>query len=93
MIMTQVIAAGWQADTATAQAVFSIDAVAEPQALLRILDIFARRDLLPSQVDTRVTPAGLLVNIRLACDDRVAELLSACLNAQACVKRAEVISD
>ena len=72
-------------------ACFSVTAVADPGALPRILELFAKRGLVPVQMSaSRTGPddGGLSVDIRMTdMDQALASYIGECLRAMFCVEQ------
>jgi acetolactate synthase regulatory subunit len=59
---------------------FSIRAAAEPGVMPRVLELFAKRGLLPRRCNSAASNAGLSIDIRMTGLDReVAEYIARCM--------------
>jgi hypothetical protein len=76
-------------------ALFSVRAVAEPATLPRLLELFAKRGVVPTQVSARrsrrdgIGPEaeGLVVDIAVAgMDRRLSDYVAACMRGMPCVQ-------
>lgn len=71
---------------------FEIQAAQDSQAILRIVGLFAQRDLVPEQISCRKSGRSLLVNIEVALDAAsTAQLILQKIQSLVLVERADLV--
>lgn len=75
-------------------ACFTVSAAAEPGVMPRVLELFAKRGLVPTDWQSRVTGDRLTIDIRVrGMERRLADYVGACLRQTYLVERVLVTHD